>query len=196
MSNKLEHKNLLISGLEVKEDDNGTVLEGYGAFFGNVDSYGDIIEKGAFFETINGENKDRIAFCYQHRMSEPIGKIENIFEDEKGLFVSVRISQSESGIATKVKEGILKEMSIGYIATKREYNDENDTRILKQIDLYEISLVTRAANALAVVTSVKAEDFDLKAMDDEELKALELRLEVELKSRQPEAKTWLSYVNK
>lgn len=189
---KLEHKNFNISSLEVKQDDNGTVLEGYGAFFNNEDSYSDIIEQGAFADTIKGENRDRIAFCYQHNMSMPIGKIEEMFEDEKGLFVKVRISESETGIATKVKEGILKEMSIGYIATVKEYDDENDIRKLKKIDLFEISLVTRAANPMAVVTSVKADDFELKQMEDEELKALADKIDNELKSRQPQ--TWLSYL--
>lgn len=189
---KLEHKNFNISSLEVKQDDNGTVLEGYGAFFNNKDSYSDIIEQGAFADTIKGENRDRIAFCYQHNMSMPIGKIEEMFEDEKGLFVKVRISESETGIATKVKEGILKEMSIGYIATVKEYDNENDIRKLKKIDLFEISLVTRAANPMAVVTSVKADDFELKQMEDEELKALADKIDNELKSRQPQ--TWLSYL--
>lgn len=189
---KLEHKNFNISSLEVKQDGNGTVLEGYGAFFNNKDSYSDIIEQGAFADTIKGENRDRIAFCYQHNMSMPIGKIEEMFEDEKGLFVKVRISESETGIATKVKEGILKEMSIGYIATVKEYDDENDIRKLKKIDLFEISLVTRAANPMAVVTSVKADDFELKQMEDEELKALADKIDNELKSRQPQ--TWLSYL--
>lgn len=189
---KLEHKNFNISSLEVKQDGNGTVLEGYGAFFNNKDSYSDIIEQGAFADTIKGENRDRIAFCYQHNMSMPIGKIEEMFEDEKGLFVKVRISASETGIATKVKEGILKEMSIGYIATVKEYDNENDIRKLKKIDLFEISLVTRAANPMAVVTSVKADDFELKQMEDEELKALADKIDNELKSRQPQ--TWLSYL--
>lgn len=189
---KLEHKNFNISSLEVKQDGNGTVLEGYGAFFNNKDSYSDIIEQGAFADTIKGENRDRIAFCYQHNMSMPIGKIEEMFEDEKGLFVKVRISESETGIATKVKEGILKEMSIGYIATVKEYDDENDIRKLKKIDLFEISLVTRAANPMAVVTSVKADDFELKQMEDEELKALADKVDKELKSRH--SQTWLSYL--
>ncbi len=189
---KLEHKNFNISSLEVKQDGNGTVLEGYGAFFNNKDSYSDIIEQGAFADTIKGENRDRIAFCYQHNMSMPIGKIEEMFEDEKGLFVKVRISESETGIATKVKEGILKEMSIGYIATVKEYDNENDIRKLKKIDLFEISLVTRAANPMAVVTSVKADDFELKQMEDEELKALADKVDKELKSRP--SQTWLSYL--
>jgi len=196
MDKKLQHKNFNLSTFEVKEDANGTLLEGYASTFGNLDSYNDTIIKGAFADTIKGDNGERIAFCYQHNMGMPIGKIESFREDDKGLFVSVRISKSEDGIATKVKEGILSEMSIGYWAEIKEYNDETGIRTLKKINLHEISLVTRAADAFAKVVNVKAEDFDLKAMEEEELKALQIRLEVELKSREPECKTWLSFLNK
>lgn len=192
--NELEHKNIVISGFEVKEDDNGTILEGYASTFGNIDSYNDTIIKGAFADTIKGDNGERIAFCYQHKMSEPIGKIETIREDDKGLFVSVRISTSEDRISTKVKEGILKEMSIGYWAEIKEYNDETGIRTLKKINLHEISLVTRAADAFAKVTGVKAEDFELKEMEDDELKELKTSIEKELKSREHEAKTWISFL--
>lgn len=189
---KLQHKNFNLSTFEVKEDDNGTVLEGYASTFGNVDSYDDTIAKGAFAETIKGDNGERIAFCYQHKMSEPIGKIETLREDDKGLFISVRISKSEDKIATKVKEGILKEMSIGYWAEIKEYNEETGIRTLKKINLHEVSLVTRAADAFAKVTGVKAEDFELKSIDLEELKALQISIEEELKNREP--KTFLNYL--
>jgi len=182
---KLQHKNFNLSGFEVKEDDNGTVLEGYASTFNNIDSYNDTIIKGAFAETIKGENGERIAFCYQHRMDVPIGKIETLREDDKGLFISVRISKSEDKIATKVREGILKEMSIGYWAEIKEYNDETGIRTLKKINLHEVSLVTRAADSFAKVTGVKAEDFELKSIDLEELKALQISIEKELKSREP-----------
>ena len=189
---KLQHKNFNLSTFEVKEDDNGTVLEGYASTFNNVDSYNDTIIKGAFTETIKGDNGERIAFCYQHKMSEPIGKIEILREDDKGLFISVRISKSEDKIAIKVKEGILKEMSIGYWAEIKEYNDESGIRTLKKINLHEISLVTRAADSFAKVTGVKAEDFELKSIDIEELKALQVSVEKVLKSREP--KTFLDYL--
>lgn len=189
---KLQHKNFNLSTFEVKEDDNGTVLEGYASTFGNVDSYDDTIAKGAFAETIKGDNGERIAFCYQHKMSEPIGKIETLREDDKGLFISVRISKSEDKIATKVKEGILKEMSIGYWAEIKSMDEESGIRTLKKINLHEISLVTRAADSFAKVTGVKAEDFELKSIDLEELKALKESIEEELKSREP--KTFLNYL--
>lgn len=188
---QLQHKNFNLSTFEVKEDDNGTVLEGYASTFGNVDSYKDTIPEGAYKETITGDNGSRIAFCYQHDMGRPIGKIEELKEDKVGLFIRVRISKSEAGIAIKVKEGILTEMSIGYWVEISERNEETGIRTLKKINLHEISLVTRAADSFAKVTGVKAEDFELKSIDLEELKVLQISIEKELKSREPE--TFLNY---
>ena len=153
-------KDLNFKNYEIKSvsEDNGQMfIEGYGAIFGNIDSYNDIIEKGAFTKTIN-ENKGRIAFCYQHDMYTPIGKIEELQEDDTGLKIKVRISDSESDIKTKIKEGILKEMSIGYSTIRSEYNQDTDIRTLKELKLWEVSLVTIAANPLATITAMKSDE--------------------------------------
>lgn len=146
--------------LETKADDKGGLtIFGYGAYFGNIDSYGDIIESGAFSKTLI-ERKDRIAFCYQHDIWNPIGKIQEISEDEKGLKITVKLSDAEKDIQTKVREGILKEMSIGYrtVNSKQEIRDSQEINILTEIKLIEVSLVTVAANPLAVIESMKGEE--------------------------------------
>lgn len=155
---KLEFKSFDIT--EHKADDSGNlIITGYGAFFGNLDSYKDIIAAGAFAETL-AEKKDRIAFCYQHDIWNPIGKIKDIKEDDKGLWLKVMLSAAEDDIQTKVKEGILKEMSIGYrvVDSSEEMRNGDQVRILKKINLYEISLVTIAANPLAVIQSMKSDE--------------------------------------
>ena len=75
MKDLLQFKNFEIKSY--KEDGEDFVIEGYGAVFGNIDSVGDVIEKGAFAKTLM-ERKDRIAFCLQHNIHEPIGKIIDI----------------------------------------------------------------------------------------------------------------------
>lgn len=145
---------------EKKEDDKGNLtISGYGAVFGNVDSYGDIIEKGAFVKTLS-ERNGRIAFCYQHDIWNPIGKILSIYEDEYGLKLNVMISAAEDDIQTKIREGILKEMSIGYrtMNSKSEVRDGVDVNVLTEIKLIEVSLVTVAANPLAVIEKMKSEE--------------------------------------
>lgn len=153
-------KDLKFRNYEIKsvtEENNEMFIEGYGAIFGNIDSYNDIIEKGAFSKTIS-ENKGRVAFCYQHDIYTPIGKIEDINEDEIGLKIKVRISDSEDDIKVKIREGILKELSIGYSTIRSEYNQETDIRTLKEVKLWEVSLVTIAANPMATITAMKSEE--------------------------------------
>ena len=156
-----------IQDFEIKAVGDDVIITGYGAVFGNVDSYGDIITPGAFSKTLE-EMKGRIAFCYQHDIYNPIGKIQEIKEDAKGLWIKVRISDAEPEIKQKLKEGILKEMSIGFRTIKSD--DENGIRYLKEIALYEISLVTIAANDMATVDQIKAQFGEVKV--DEEFDRL------------------------
>lgn len=156
MKDNLQFKNFAIE--EKKETESGLTITGYGAIFGNVDSYGDIIERGAFIKTLI-ERKGRIAFCYQHDIWNPIGKIQSIEEDEKGLKITVKISEAEEDIQTKIKEGILSEMSIGYrtMGSREEIQNGQTINFLTEIKLIEVSLVTVAANPLAVIESMKSE---------------------------------------
>mgnify|MGYP001043924534 FL=1 len=155
---QLKFKNFAIE--QTKADESGNlIIEGYGAVFGNIDSYGDIIEKGAFGNTLS-ERRDRIAFAYQHDIWNPIGKILELREDEKGLWLKVMLSAAEKDIQTKVKEGILQELSIGYkeVSAHREVRDKNEVNVVTEIKLYEISLVTVAANPLARIEGMKADE--------------------------------------
>ena len=155
--------NLLFKNFEITEhkaDASGNmIITGYGAVFGNQDSSDDIIEPGAFAKTLV-ERAGRIAFCYQHDIWNPIGKIQQIKEDSKGLWIEVMLSAAEGDIQTKVKEEILKEMSIGYrtMASREEVRNGIRVDILTEIKLFEISLVTIAANPLALVDSMKSEE--------------------------------------
>ena len=81
---KMERKQV-IEIKAVREDQN-LFVEGYAAVFGNIDSYNDRIQKGAFINTINGVNRDRIAFCKDHDLRDVIGVIVDLKEDERGLW--------------------------------------------------------------------------------------------------------------
>ena len=76
-------------------------------------------------------------------------------EDEKGLFIEAKISDSSLGkdVKTMVSEGILKEFSVGFIPIKEDL--QKDVNYIKEIKLFEFSLVTLAANPLAKVTEYK-----------------------------------------
>lgn len=159
----MKNKNIQFKNFQIKEhkaDESGNlIITGYGAVFGNIDSYRDVIEKGAFAKTLV-ERKGRIAFAYQHDIWNPIGKIQEIKEDDHGLWIKVMLSAADQDIQTKVKEGILSEMSIGYrtINSKSEMRDGQEINLLTEIKLFEISLVTVAANPLAVIETMKGEE--------------------------------------
>ena len=143
---------------EVKSTDEN-MFEGYASVFRNVDSYGDVIEKGAFAKTIQ-ERGSRIKVLYQHDPFTPIGKAIHLEEDNHGLYVKAKISQTDEGkkAMTLIRDGVIDQLSIGYTVVKDDYDTENGIRYLKELKLYEFSPVTFAANDQAVITGVKSDD--------------------------------------
>ena len=153
-----------ISQISVKEEEGGMVtIEGWGAVYNNIDSYNDILMPGCAKKTLE-ERKARIKLCNQHDIRQPIGKFEILEErmqdGKEGIWFKALISKSESAISTKIKEGILNEFSIGYREVEASIGerDGKEVNLVKEIKLYEISVVTVAANEQAVLTSVKSEE--------------------------------------
>ena len=140
---------------ELESADESGEFSGYAAVFGNKDSGGDIIEKGAFSKTIR-EDFDRIKILSQHTDCElPIGKPLELREDDKGLFIRGKISDTAKGrdIQTLMKDGVL---NIGYDAVEFDYDSEQGVRRLKEIKLWEVSIVTWAMNDQAKIDEVKS----------------------------------------
>lgn len=142
-------------------------FSGYAAVFGNRDNGDDIIEKGAFSKTIR-DDFDRIKILSQHNECElPIGRPLELREDEKGLYIRGRISDTQKGrdIQTLLKDGVLNELSIGYDAVTFDFDSEEGVRHLKEIKLWEVSIVTWAMNDQAKIDEVKslAEELKLEA---------------------------------
>lgn len=139
-------------------DENTGEFSGYAAVFGNVDSGGDVIEKGAFTKTI-AEDFARIKILSQHNSYDlPVGKPLELREDEKGLYIRGKISDTQTGrdIRTLLKDGVLAELSIGYDAVSFDYDSETGVRHLREIKLWEVSIVTWAMNDQATIDDVKS----------------------------------------
>lgn len=164
---------------EIKElNEEKRIFEGYASVFGNVDAYGDIVQKGAFKKTIN-ERKDKIKILWQHNPTQPIGKLSEAKEDNIGLKIKGKISKTEKGdeVLQLMKDGVIDELSIGYNTIKKDYDDDGN-RLLKEIKLFEVSPVTFAANPLAGVTSVKSLEDKINQKDlMSEMEAEELQEE-------------------
>jgi len=138
--------------LELKADDAGTV-EGYGSVFGGVDAYGDTILPGAFADSIKARKPKML---WQHRMDKPIGVWDDVEEDGKGLRLKGRIADTEQGREARqlVKMGALDGLSIGYRTMADEMR--GNTRVLKQVELWEVSFVTIPADKSATINGIKA----------------------------------------
>ena len=71
-----------------KEPDQDGVFEGYASVFGIVDQGMDVVARGAFAKSLG---RRKVKMLWQHDMSQPIGVWDDIYEDERGLFVRGRI---------------------------------------------------------------------------------------------------------
>ena len=138
-------------------DENLGIVKGYGSVFGNKDSDNDIIEKGAYKRTIKN-NGSRVKYLYQHDITKPIGKMKELYEDEKGLVFVAEVPKTTFGneVLELMKYGVIDENSVGIMPVKKDY-DENGVRMIKEVKLYEISAVTIAANDEAKILEVKGE---------------------------------------
>lgn len=186
---EMEYKQGLIEVKAVPEGKN-LFVEGYAAIFGNEDSYNDIIVAGAFTKTITGKEGKRIRLCLQHDMDDVIGKIIELKEDERGLWFRAKISNTTKGrdLAELIQDEAINEISIGYRSIVWEIDEVRNVRMLKEVQLYEISFVSRAANPQAVIqtTEIKSEVQEKKVEDmtDEELIEQKKTLEKEIEIRQ------------
>ncbi len=138
-------------------DENLGIVKGYGSVFGNKDSDNDVIEKGAYRRTIKN-NGSRIKYLYQHDITKPIGKMKELYEDDKGLVFVAEIPKTTFGneVLELMRYGVIDENSVGIMPVKKDY-DEDGVRVIKEAKLYEISAVTIAANDEAKILEVKGE---------------------------------------
>lgn len=135
-------------------------FQGYASVFDTIDSDRDVIVKGAFQNSISlFKQGDRIIhLLWQHQSSEPIGVIDSMKEDAHGLFVRGRLLldvQRGREAYSLLKEQALRGLSIGFIPKEVDHN-AHGIRMIEQLDLFEISLVTFPANPSAHVHSVKS----------------------------------------
>tara|TARA_Y100001937_G_C7130652_1_gene337181 strand:+ start:970 stop:1671 length:702 start_codon:yes stop_codon:yes gene_type:complete len=141
---------------EIKDlEDKSMIISGYGSYFDNIDADGDIIRKGAYKKTIE-ENGSRVKYLYQHKMDQPIGKMEELYEDEKGLVFVARLADTTLGrdVYTLMKEGIITENSVGILPIQKE--NKEGAREMLEVKLFEISAVTLASNEEAKILDVKS----------------------------------------
>lgn len=153
---KKEIKSLPFEVKGIQEDEEYFTFDGYASTFGNVDFGDDAIMKGAFMASL--AKNSSVPVLWQHQMSEPVGKSIQLNEDEKGLYIKAILPKSDTLVSGRIipqmKVGSIREMSIGFFT--RDSEMEKGIRLIKEIELYEVSLVTKAMNPQALVSGFKS----------------------------------------
>lgn len=166
---QLERREFGLIDMKVAGDNAGT-FSGYGAIFGNVDSYGEIIKRGAFAQSLaewKAKGKWPKMLC-QHggwgvgaEDMLPAGKWDDMSEDSKGLKVTGHLFAMDTDrgryLYEGLKEGELDSLSIGFqtIDSTTETRDGETYKLLTNLKLWEVSIVTFPANDKAKISSVK-----------------------------------------
>ncbi|MDW9825268.1 HK97 family phage prohead protease [Sinorhizobium meliloti] len=161
--------------LQVKELTEDGTFEGYGSIFGNVDAYGEKVVPGAFVESLAKHRREgtNVLMLWQHDPDNPIGVWEDLAEDAKGLYGKGRLIleiQKAREVRALMLQKAIGGLSIGY----REIDTEPDgnVRLLKKLELYEISPVAFPANRRARIGAVKFGEFEALARRGERLQEL------------------------
>lgn len=148
-------------GFELKAINEAGAFEGYGSVFGVKDTYDEIVAPGAFAETLAASSAAGTmpALLWQHRSGEPIGVYTSMSEDAVGLKVAGQLALKTARGAEAyelLKMKAISGLSIGFVTRQDAYDRVTGIRTLKQVDLWEVSLVTFPANDSARVQGVKS----------------------------------------
>ena len=159
--------NKSITFKESTVSDDGKKVSGYLSTFGVKDSDGDIIIKGAYAKSLNerGPNSTangKIAFLWQHDMTDPIGRFTALQEDNQGLYFEAELDEgipSADRALKQLQSGTLNQFSIGfqYVWDKMEYVEDLDAFVIKEVNLFEGSVVTLGANGYTYFDGMKSD---------------------------------------
>lgn len=150
----METKRLELASAELKFVGEDMSFAGYASIFGGIDAYGDTIDPKAYDATLIDRQRP-VRMRWNH-YGPVIGKWTQMHVDSKGLFVQGQLTPGHStaiDVYASLKHGAIDGMSIGYIP--RLVEEQPGVRLLKQIDLIEISVVEEPADLGAKIESVK-----------------------------------------
>lgn len=159
-----KHLSMKIRGvdLDVKSVAEDGTFTGYGSVFQVIDSYNEVVAKGAFQHSLMrlSEKGRSLPILWQHKTSEPIGAWESLQEDTHGLFGKGTLWLEEAPNARIAYKGMqaraITGLSIGYYVKASSYNEKTGIRTLEEVELVECSIVTVPANDAARIDAIKA----------------------------------------
>ena len=162
----------LYKTIEMKADESG-IIEGYFSTYDKEpDSYGDIIEPGAFTETIKKREETGHPFplCFNHDFSAVIGAVDSVKDTEKGPYIKAHFldTQQAQDVRKMLLSGAIYQFSFAYEVLDRRNPTKEEEKagifnVLQKLEVFEISVVTVPANQNAVATEVKSAEPETKA---------------------------------
>jgi len=133
-------------------------FQGYASVFNTIDRGNDLILPGAFKRSLRERGAKGVKLLWQHDPKEPVGIIDDLYEDTRGLFVHGRLILDVDRAREAYRllgAGALDGLSIGFHTLKSNQRSDG-VRLLREVDLWEISLVTFPMNEQARISSFKS----------------------------------------
>ena len=155
---------MLYKSFQLKVDETGKIAGFFSTYEKIPDSYGDIIEPGAFTGTIKRRRESGHPFpiCFNHDFSSVIGACE-VTEEEKGPFMDGDFidTQLAQDVRKMIKSGAIYQFSFAYdiLNSRKPTKEEAEAGVglvLTELEVYEVSVVTVPANQNAVITDIKS----------------------------------------
>ena len=155
---------------EDEENEEGT-FEGYASVFNKADLGNDVVVSGAFRKSLRKKGAKAVKLLYQHKSDMPVGVFESIKEDEHGLYVKGRLALKTGAgrdAFELLKMDALDGLSIGFKPNPKAtyYDKRTKKRMLEEVELMEISLVTFPMNPDARIRQVKGEDVSIREWEN------------------------------
>tara|TARA_R100000231_G_scaffold60204_1_gene49237 strand:- start:3226 stop:5910 length:2685 start_codon:yes stop_codon:yes gene_type:complete len=147
MKDKTLYLNSSFETKAVKKGSKSLKIAGY-ANTTTKDRAGDVVTAQAWAKGVENYRRNPV-LLYQHKHDAPIGRVDKITVDKKGIFVEAAVSEAaerNQGIQTLIRDGALKSFSVGFRVKDGKYNREDDSMMITDVELMEISVVSVPCN--------------------------------------------------
>lgn len=147
MENKTFYLNSSFEAKAINKSSKSLKIAGY-ANTTSKDRAGDIVTAEAWAKGVENFRRNPV-MLFQHKHDCPIGRFNNIAVDKKGIYVEGSVSEAAEknyGVQTLIKDGALKSFSVGFRVKDGKYNSNDDTMLITDVELLEISVVSVPCN--------------------------------------------------